>query len=317
MSEPTHRKVIIVGSGPAGYTAAIYTARANLAPLMITGIEVGGQLMTTTDVENYPGYAKGIGGPEMMDDFRAQAERFGTELVYDMVVEADLSQRPFRLVTDGGDRFTCDALIISTGASAKYLGLPSEKRLANKGVTACATCDGHFYAGMEVAVVGGGDTAMEEAQYLTRMCTKVHLIHRRDSFRASKIMQKRTLENPKIVVHWNREVDEVLGREDARLGEKVGGVRLRDTITGATEEIAVEGFFLAIGHVPNSQVFRGQLDMDETGYLIVQPGSTRTKIPGVFAAGDVADKVYRQAVTAAGTGCMAAIDAERWLAEHA
>jgi thioredoxin reductase (NADPH) len=316
MSEPIHRKVIIVGSGPAGYTAAIYAARATLAPLMITGNEPGGQLMTTTDVENYPGYPKGVSGPDMMDELREQAERFGTELVYDMIIEVDLSQRPFRLVSDGGDRFTCDALIISTGASAKYLGLASEKRLANKGVTACATCDGHFYAGMEVAVVGGGDTAMEEAQYLTRMCEKVHLIHRRDSFRASKIMQQRTLDNPKIVVHWNSEVEEVLARDDARLGEKVGGVRLRDTVTGVVKEIAVEGFFLAIGHVPNSQVFRGQLDMDETGYLIVQPGSTRTKIAGVFAAGDVADHVYRQAVTAAGTGCMAAIDAERWLAEH-
>lgn len=312
----THRKVIIVGSGPAGYTAAIYTARANLSPLVITGNEPGGQLMTTTDVENYPGYPKGVSGPDMMDELREQAERFGTELVYDMVVEADLSQRPFRLVTDGGERYTADVVIISTGASAKYLGLPSEKRLANKGVTACATCDGHFYAGMEVAVVGGGDTAMEEAQYLTRMCEKVHLIHRRDAFRASKIMQERTLANPKIVVHWNSEVVEVLAREDERLGEKVGGVRLRDTVTGATKDIAVEGFFLAIGHVPNSQVFRGALDMDETGYLIVEPGSTRTKIPGVFAAGDVADHVYRQAVTAAGTGCMAAIDAERWLAEH-
>ncbi|MFV8750381.1 thioredoxin-disulfide reductase [Nannocystaceae bacterium ST9] len=316
MSEPSHRKVIIVGSGPAGYTAAIYTARANLSPLIITGNEPGGQLMTTTDVENYPGYPKGVSGPDMMDELREQAERFGTELVYDMVVEADLSQRPFRLLTDGGERYTADAIIISTGATAKYLGLPSERRLANKGVTACATCDGHFYAGMEVAVVGGGDTAMEEAQYLTRMCTKVHLIHRRDSFRASRIMQQRTLENPKIVVHWNREVVEVLARDDERLGEKVGGVRLRDTATGATEDIAVEGFFLAIGHVPNSQVFQGQLDMDETGYLAVEPGTTRTKIPGVFAAGDVADKVYRQAVTAAGTGCMAAIDAERWLAEH-
>ncbi len=316
MSEPSHRKVIIVGSGPAGYTAAIYAARASLAPMIITGNEPGGQLMTTTDVENYPGYPKGVSGPDMMDELREQAERFGTELVYDMVVEVDLSQRPFRLVTDGGDRFTCDAMIISTGASAKYLGLASEKRLANKGVTACATCDGHFYSGMEVAVVGGGDTAMEEAQYLTRMCSKVHLIHRRDSFRASKIMQQRTIDNPKIVVHWNSEVVEVLARDDERLGEKVGGVRLRNTVSGAIEDIAVEGFFLAIGHVPNSQVFQGLLDMDETGYLQVIPGTTRTKIAGVFASGDVADKVYRQAVTAAGTGCMAAIDAERWLAEH-
>ncbi len=310
MSEPSHRKVIILGSGPAGYTAAIYAARANLAPLVITGNEPGGQLMTTTDVENYPGYPKGVTGPDMMDELREQAERFGTEIHYDMVVEADLSQRPFRLQTDGGDRFTCDALIVSTGASAKYLGIPSEERLRNKGVTACATCDGHFYAGKDVAVIGGGDTAMEEAQYLTRMCTKVHLIHRRNEFRASQIMQKRTFENPKIQVHWNREVDEVLG------DEKVSGLRLRDTVDGHTEELAVQGLFLAIGHVPNSQIFRGQLDMDETGYLQVVPGTTRTNVAGVFAAGDVADKVYRQAVTAAGTGCMAAIDAERWLAEH-
>lgn len=309
MSE-THRKVIILGSGPAGYTAAIYTARANLSPLMITGNEPGGQLMTTTDVENYPGYPKGVTGPDMMEDLRTQAERFGTEIHYDLANKVDLSQRPFRLELDGGDVFTCDALIISTGATAKYLGLPSEKRLMNKGVTACATCDGHFFAGQEVAVVGGGDTAMEEAQYLTRMCSKVHLIHRRDEFRASQIMQKRTFENPKIEVHWNRAVDEVLGED------RVAGLRLRSTVDDTVEELSVTGFFLAIGHVPNSQIFSGQLDMDETGYLKVEPGSTRTKVPGVFASGDVADKVYRQAVTAAGTGCMAAIDAERWLAEQ-
>ena len=309
MSE-THRKVIILGSGPAGYTAAIYTARANLSPLMITGNEPGGQLMTTTDVENYPGYPKGVTGPDMMEDLRQQAERFGTEIHYDLAVEADLSQRPFRLTLDGGEVFTCDALIISTGATAKYLGLPSEQRLMNKGVTACATCDGHFFAGQDVAVVGGGDTAMEEAQYLTRMCNKVHLIHRRDEFRASQIMQKRTLENPKIEVHWNRSVDEVLGEQ------RVAGLRLRSTVDDSTEELPVTGFFLAIGHVPNSKIFNGQLDMDETGYLVVEPGTTRTKVPGVFAAGDVADKVYRQAITAAGTGCMAAIDAERFLAEQ-
>jgi thioredoxin reductase (NADPH) len=311
MSEPSHRKVIILGSGPAGYTAAIYAARSNLSPLVITGNEPGGQLMTTTDVENYPGYPKGVTGPDMMDELREQAERFGTEIHYDMVVEAALGERPFRLVSDGGDVFTCDALIITTGASAKYLDIPSEQRLRNRGVTACATCDGHFYSGMEVAVVGGGDTAMEEAQYLTRMCTKVHLIHRRNEFRASQIMQKRTLENPKIEVHWNRVIDEVLGED------KVRGLRLRDTVDGHGEELAIQGLFLAIGHVPNSQIFHGQLDMDETGYLRVVPGSTRTNIAGVFAAGDVADKIYRQAVTAAGTGCMAAIDAERWLAEHA
>ncbi|HVH99904.1 MAG TPA: thioredoxin-disulfide reductase [Enhygromyxa sp.] len=309
MSQP-HRKVIILGSGPAGYTAAIYAARANLSPLMITGGLPGGQLMTTTDVENYPGYPKGVTGPDMMEDLRKQAERFGTEIHYDIADNVDLSQRPFRIGVEGGDVFTCDALIISTGADAKYLGLPNEQRLMNKGVTACATCDGHFFAGQEVAVVGGGDTAMEEAQYLTRMCSKVHLIHRRDEFRASQIMQKRTFENPKIEIHWNRAVEEVLG------DERVAGLRLRSTVDDTVEELKVTGFFLAIGHVPNSKIFAGQLDMDEVGYLKVTPGSTRTKIPGVFAAGDVADKVYRQAVTAAGTGCMAAIDAERWLAEH-
>lgn len=310
MSEPTHRKVIILGSGPAGYTAAIYAARANLSPLVITGNEPGGQLMTTTDVENYPGYPKGVTGPDMMEELREQAERFGTEIHYDMAVRADLQKRPFVLELDGGDVFTCDALVISTGASAKYLGLPNEQRLRNHGVTACATCDGHFYKDQEVAVVGGGDTAMEEAQYLTRMCSKVHLIHRRDEFRASKIMQKRTLENPKIQVHWNTTVKDVLG------AERVAGLLLESTVDGSTREIAITGFFLAIGHVPNSKIFEGQLDMDEAGYLEVVPGTTRTKIPGVFAAGDVADHVYRQAVTAAGTGCMAAIDAERWLAEQ-
>ena len=312
MSEPVHRKVIILGSGPAGYTAAIYTARANLNPLVITGNEPGGQLMTTTDVENYPGYPKGVTGPDMMEELREQAERFGTEIHYDLAVKTDLSSRPFRLELDGGEVFTCDALIISTGATARYLGLPNEQRLQKSGggVTACATCDGHFYAGQEVAVIGGGDTAMEEAQYLTRMCTKVHLIHRRDEFRASKIMQKRTLENPKIEVHWNRTVKDVLG------ADKVEGLVLEDTVNGGTEELTVTGMFLAIGHTPNSKIFEGQLDMNETGYLNVVPGSTRTNVEGVFASGDVADHVYRQAVTAAGTGCMAAIDAERWLAEQ-
>jgi thioredoxin reductase (NADPH) len=312
MSAPVHRKVIILGSGPAGYTAAIYAARATLAPLVITGNEPGGQLMTTTDVENYPGYPKGVTGPDMMDELRQQAERFGTEIHYDMAVRVDLKKRPFEITVDAGDQFTCDALIISTGATAKYLGLPNEQRLqkAGAGVTACATCDGHFYAGQEVAVVGGGDTAMEEAQYLTRMCTKVHLLHRRGEFRASKIMQKRTLENPKIQVHWNTQVLDVLGKD------RVEGLLLESTVDGSTRELPVTGLFLAIGHVPNSRIFEGQLDMNPAGYLEVVPGSTRTKIPGVFAAGDVADHVYRQAVTAAGTGCMAAIDAERWLAEQ-
>jgi thioredoxin reductase (NADPH) len=307
----THRKVIILGSGPAGYTAAIYAARANLAPLIITGIDPGGQLMTTTDVENYPGYPQGVTGPRMMAELREQAERFGTEIHLDSADHVDLSQRPFRIHVEGGQTFTCDSLILSTGATAKYLEIPSEQRFRPAGgVTACATCDGHFYAGLEVAVIGGGDTAMEEAQYLTRMCTKVHLIHRRGEFRASRIMQARTLANPKVEVHWNREVDEVLG------DDRVSGLRLRSTLDGSLEHITVFGLFLAIGHVPNSALFAGQLEMDAIGYLIVEPGSTRTKILGVFAAGDVADRVYRQAVTAAGTGCMAAIEAERWLAER-
>jgi thioredoxin reductase (NADPH) len=310
MSE-THRKVIILGSGPAGYTAAIYSARANLSPLVITGEVLGGQLIFTSDVENYPGYPSGVTGPEMMAELCEQAKRFGTEIHNDHAVEVQLEQRPFRIRVDGGELFTCDALIIATGATAKYLGLPNELRLCDgKGVTACATCDGHFYSGQEVAVVGGGDTAMEEAQYLTRMCSKVHLIHRRNEFRASRIMQKRILENPKIQIHWNRTVEDVLGQE------RVTALRLRSTVDDTVEELSVTGLFLAIGHVPNSKIFEGQLDMDETGYLEVAPGSTRTKVPGVFAAGDVADKIYRQAVTAAGTGCMAAIEAERWLAEH-
>lgn len=304
-----HAKVLILGAGPAGYTAAIYAARATLQPVVIAGPEPGGQLTTTTEVENYPGYPKGITGPEMMDELREQAERFGTEVIYDVAIKTDLSQRPFKVTTEETE-FTCDALIIATGASAKYLGLPSEQRLRNKGVSACATCDGAFFRDQDVAVVGGGDTAMEEAQYLTRMCKSVHLIHRREEFRASKIMQKRTLENPKITVHWNRQVSEVQG------DDSVTGVVLSSTVDDAKDELAVTGLFLAIGHVPNSQIFQGQLDADDVGYLKVRPGSSYTNVEGVFACGDVADKHYRQAVTAAGTGCMAAIDAERWLAEQ-
>lgn len=308
---PIHSRVLILGSGPAGYTAAIYAARASLEPVMVAGPEPGGQLTTTTEVENYPGFPKGITGPEMMEEFRQQAERFGTRLFYDMGVKVDLSKRPF-VVEGEVDTYSGDALIIATGASAKWLGLPNEQRLrlSGGGVTACATCDGAFYRGQDVAVVGGGDTAMEEASFLTRMCRTVHLIHRRGEFRASKIMQKRVLENPKIVVHYFREVADVLGQN------KTSGLLLRDTRTGATETLDVTGLFLAIGHQPNSQIFAGQLDLDEAGYILVRPGSTATKIPGVFACGDVADKVYRQAVSAAGTGCMSAIDAERWLAEH-
>ncbi len=309
--ETTRTKVLILGSGPAGYTAAIYAARAGLEPVIVAGPEPGGQLTTTTDVENYPGYPKGISGPEMMEEFREQAERFGAKVIYDMGQEVDLSSRPFTVKGDLGT-YQGDALIVSTGASAKWLGLENEQRLrlSGGGVTACATCDGAFYRDQDVAVVGGGDTAMEEASFLTRMCRSVHLIHRRDSFRASKIMQKRVLENPKITVHWNRRVKDVLGKD------AVEGVLLEDTVTGEEETLPVTGLFLAIGHKPNSDIFKGKLDMDETGYIYVKCGSTFTSVEGVFACGDVADKVYRQAVTAAGTGCMAAIDAERWLAEQ-
>lgn len=309
-TETRHCKVLILGAGPAGYTAALYAARAELKPVVLAGPEPGGQLTTTTEVENYPGYPKGISGPVMMEEFREQVERFGTEIIYDLANAVDLAQRPFRVVGDSAV-YTADALIVATGASAKYLGLPSEQRLRNKGVTACATCDGAFFRNQDVAVIGGGDTAMEEAQYLTRMCRSVHLIHRRDTFRASKVMQRRVLDNPKITVHWNRGVKEVLGTDS------VTGLVLADTTGGPDETLEVTGMFLAIGHEPNSKPFVGQLTMDEAGYIkIGKPGSSYSSVPGVFVCGDVADKVYRQAVTAAGTGCMAAIDAERWLAEH-
>jgi thioredoxin reductase (NADPH) len=309
-NDARHVKVLILGAGPAGYTAALYAARAELKPVMLAGPEPGGQLTTTTDVENYPGYPKGISGPVMMEEFREQAERFGTEVIYDLANEVDLSKRPFRVVGDSGV-YLADALIVATGATAKYLGLPSEQRLKNKGVTACATCDGAFFRNQDVAVVGGGDTAMEEAQYLTRMCRSVHLLHRRDSFRASKVMQRRTLDNPKITVHYNRAVKEVLGDDG------VTGLVLENTAGGPDERLEVTGLFIAIGHEPNSKPFKGVLDMDEAGYIkVAKPGTTYSNVPGVFVCGDVADKHYRQAVTAAGTGCMAAIDAERWLAEH-
>jgi len=311
MSDPRHAKVLILGAGPAGYTAALYAARAQLQPLMLAGPEPGGQLTTTTDVENFPGYPSGISGPVMMEEFKAQAERFGTEVVYDLATSVDFSKRPFRVNGDTAV-YTADTVIIATGASAKYLGLPSEQRLRNKGVTACATCDGMFYRGQDVAVIGGGDTAMEEALFLTRMCRSVHLIHRRDQFRASQIMQKRVLESEKITVHWNREVREVLGETG------VEALRLTDTAGGPEQILPVTGMFLAIGHSPNSKPFAGQLTMDDQGYIVPsRPHSSYTSVEGVFVCGDVADRVYRQAITAAGTGCMAAIDAERWLAEHA
>ncbi len=304
-----HVRVVIVGSGPAGYTAGIYAGRADLAPVMFAGHQFGGQLMLTTDVENYPGFPEGISGPEMMELFQKQAERFGTRVIPEDATVLDLSSRPFR-VGNADHLFLADAVILATGASAKWIGLDSEKRLLNKGVSACATCDGALFRGKSMAVVGGGDTAMEEALFLTRYATKVSVIHRRDRLRASKIMQDRALAHPKIEFVWNAEVDEVLG------DDFVTAVRVRDTETGAKREIPIEALFVAIGHRPNTDLVRGQLDLDEVGYLKVEPGTSRTAIPGVFACGDATDPTYRQAVTAAGTGCMAAIDAERWLAEH-
>lgn len=305
-----HEKVIIIGSGPAGYSAAVYAARAELNPLMISGAQPGGQLMTTTDVENYPGYPEGIMGPEMMEDFRKQAERFGTRIKYENVVKTDLSSTPKRLWTESDDEYTADAIIISTGASARYLGLEAEKTYANRGVSACAVCDGFFFRGKEVVIVGGGDTAAEEALYLSKLATTVHMLVRRDEMRASKIMQHRVINTPNIIVYWNTEAKDISGEG------KVEQVHVVNNQTGQESTIEASAFFVAIGHKPSTDIFKGQLDMDEAGYLKVQPGSTRTNIPGVFASGDAADKVYRQAVTAAGTGCMAALDAERWLSEQ-
>jgi thioredoxin reductase (NADPH) len=307
--ETQHVKVLIIGSGPAGYTAAIYTSRAGLEPVMLAGLTFGGQLMITTDVENYPGYPEAVTGPAMMEDLQKQAERFGTTVFYEDATRVDLSRRPF--VAESDERvITADAAIIATGASARWLGLESETRLVNLGVSACATCDGALFKDKPMAVVGGGDTAMEEALFLTRFATKVTVIHRRDELRASKIMQQRALAHEKIEFVWNAVVDEVLGED------YVTGVRVRDVNTETTKDLDIEALFVAIGHRPNTDLFRDQLECDEQGYLVVTPGGTRTGIEGVFACGDVADKTYRQAVTAAGTGCMAAIDAERWLAEQ-
>ena len=306
MSEKIH--CLIIGSGPAGYTAAIYAARANLKPVLYTGIEPGGQLMITTEVENYPGYPHGVQGPQMMEDFRNQAERFGTDVRYALITRVDFTGPIHKAWTDAGDELEADAVIIATGASAKWLGLDSEKRLTNKGVSACAVCDGFFFRNMEVAVVGAGDTAAEEALYLSKLCPTVHMIIRRDEMRASKIMQERVLKTPNIRVHWNSETDEILGENE------VEGVRIYNNHSMAYTTIPIKGFFVAIGHKPNTDIFKDWLDMDEAGYLIPNPGSSKTKIEGVFVSGDAADKVYRQAVTAAGTGCMAALDAERYLA---
>lgn len=306
MTERT--QCLIIGSGPAGYTAAIYAARANLKPILYTGQQIGGQLTTTSDVENFPGYPDGIMGPQMMEDFRQQAARFGTDIRYERIVKVDFSG-PLHKAWDESDReILADAIIISTGASAKWLGLESEQRLYNYGVSACAVCDGFFYRGKDVAVVGGGDTAAEEAVYLSKLCKSVQLLVRRDEMRASKIMQERVLKTPNITVHWNTEATEILG------DKLVEGVRIKNRVSGEEKILPIQGFFVAIGHKPNTDIFQGWLDMDEQGYILTTPGTTRTNIPGVFASGDAQDYTYRQAVTAAGTGCMAALDAERYLA---
>jgi thioredoxin reductase (NADPH) len=306
MSEKIH-KCLIIGSGPAGYTAAIYAARANMHPVIFTGEEPGGQLMITTDVENYPGYPQGVMGPQMMDDFRDQAARFGTEIIYEKIVKVDFLGPVHHIWTESGSKFSAHTIVISTGASAKWLGLESETRLMNKGVSACAVCDGFFFKGQEVALVGAGDTAAEEASYLAKLCPKVHMLIRRDEMRASKIMQERVFNNENIIVHWNTEVLEVLGEDS------VNGLRVINNQTQEETVLPVTAFFVAIGHTPNTGIFKDWLEMDEAGYLITVPGTSKTRIPGVFASGDAQDKVYRQAVTAAGTGCMAALDAERYL----
>ena len=307
-----HAKLIILGSGPAGYTAAIYAARAMLKPVVIQGNQPGGQMTITTDVENYPGFAEVVQGPWLMEQMRAQAEHVGTEFIMDHIVKVDLRRRPFRLEGDSGDTYTCNALVIATGAQARWLGLPSEEQFKGYGVSACATCDGFFYKGKRVVVVGGGNTAVEEALFLTNFAEKVTIVHRRDSFRAEKIMQERLFKNPKVEVVWNSVLDEVVGTGDPR---KVTGVKLRNVTTGDTSMLSVDGVFVAIGHVPATGLFKDQLEMNASGYLITEPDSTRTSIPGVFAAGDVKDEVFRQAVTAAGMGCMGALEAERYLAK--
>jgi thioredoxin reductase (NADPH) len=307
-----HAKLIILGSGPAGYTAAIYAARAMLKPVVIQGNQPGGQMTITTDVENYPGFAEVVQGPWLMEQMRAQAEHVGTEFIMDHIVKVELRRRPFRLHGDSGDTYTCDALVIATGAQARWLGLPSEEQFKGYGVSACATCDGFFYKGKRVVVVGGGNTAVEEALFLTNFAEKVTIVHRRDSFRAERIMQDRLFKNPKVEVVWNSVLEEVVGTDDPR---KVTGVRLRDVTTGETSTVDVDGVFVAIGHFPATELCKDQLEMKPSGYLITEPDSTRTSIPGVFAAGDVKDEVFRQAVTAAGMGCMGALEAERYLAK--
>jgi thioredoxin reductase (NADPH) len=311
MSQLEHSKVVILGSGPAGCTAAIYAARAVLSPLMIAGLQPGGQLTITTEVENYPGFKHAIQGPWLMEEMQAQAEHLGTKVAFDLISTVDLAQRPFILTGDSGARYSADTLIIATGAQAKWLGLPSEEKLKGFGVSACATCDGFFFKNKQVAVVGGGNTAVEEALFLTNFASEVVLIHRRDSLRADKTNQQRLERNPKIRVLWNSTVEEVLGDANPKV---VTGIRVKNHLTGAVDVLPRDGLFIAIGHSPATEIFRGQLDMDEEGYVRTAPDSTRTSVPGVFAAGDVKDKVFRQAVTAAGMGCMAALEAEKFLA---
>ena len=310
MPNTIRTRVLIIGAGPAGYTAAIYAARGNMEPVLVTGLQPGGQLTITTDVENYPGFADPIGGPWLMEQMQKQAENVGTRVVSDLVMDVDFSRRPFRCTGDGGDVYLADSVIIATGAQARWLGLPSEERLQGAGVSACATCDGFFYRGKEVAVVGGGNTAVEEALYLTHHATKVTLVHRRDTLRAEKILQRRLFAHPKVSIVWDSAVDEVLG---GGTPEVVRGLRLRNVKTGAVHDMPVDGVFIAIGHSPHTAVFRGQVQLDAEGYIATRPGTTQTSVPGVFAAGDVQDTQWRQAVTAAGTGCMAALEAERFL----
>jgi len=314
MTAPIRTRVLIIGAGPAGYTAAIYAARAGLEPVLVAGLQPGGQLMITTDVENYPGFAQVIQGPWLMEQMAEQAEHVGTKIVFDLITGVDFSRAPFRCAADSGDVYLADSVIIATGAQARWLGLESEKRLQGAGVSACATCDGFFFRGKRVAVIGGGNTAVEEALYLTHHAESVTVIHRRDSFRAEKILQKRLFAHPKIKVIWDSVVEEITG---SGTPATVDGVRLRNVRTGREEVVGVDGVFVAIGHSPTTSVFAGKLELDGEGYIVTAPGTTRTSVPGVFAAGDVQDKIWRQAVTAAGTGCMAALEVEKWLSVSA
>ncbi len=314
MADTRHSKVFIIGSGAAGLTAAIYTARANLKPLLVQGLQPGGQMTITTDVENYPGFADVIQGPWLMEQMQKQAEHVGTEIVSDIINEVDFSRRPFVMKGDSGTTYTADAVVIATGAQARWLGIPGEQKFNGRGVSACATCDGFFYRDKEVVVVGGGNTAVEEALYLANICSKVTLVHRRDALRAEKIGQDRLFRHPKIEVRWNAVIDDILGGDGPMDG--VEGVRLKNTQTGELSELPCEGVFIAIGHDPATKVFRGAVDLDDEGYILAQAGGTRTSVPGVFAAGDCVDKVFRQAITAAGMGCMAALEAEKFLAEQ-